>query len=79
LDCRILLRLEPAADVLGLGLRVEDVLAHLLELLLELAQPVEVHLAGKIDFSFLGGVFVTHLNNLDKALAVKSTMGTTRA
>ena len=75
-----LLLLEPAADVLGLGLGVEDVLAHLLQLLFELAQPVEVHLAAEVDLAFFDLlVFFVHPNNLDNAFAVKSTMGTTRA
>ncbi len=76
-----LLLLEPAADVLGLGLGVEDVLAHLLQLLFELAEPVEVHLAAEVDLAVLRSsrFFFVHPSNLDNALAVKSTMGTTRA
>ena len=79
-----LLLLQPAADVLGLGLGVEDVLAHLLQLLFELAaagrafiSPAEVDLA-VLDLSSSSSFFV-HPINLDNAFAVKSTMGTTRA
>ncbi len=86
----LLLLLEPATDVLGLGLGVEDVLAHLLQLLFELRQAVLVGiLRVEIDrvadrvLDLLGIVFnllfVDHANNLDSACAVKSTMGTTRA
>ena len=76
-----LLLLQPAAHVLGLGLGVEDVLAHLLQLLFELAQPVDVHRPRQVDLLLQLdlGLFFVHPINLDNALAVKSTMGTTRA
>ncbi len=82
-----LLLLQPAADVLGLGLGVEDVLAHLLQLLLQLGQPVELGLAASIralapsavDFVLKFASVFVHAINLDNVLAVKSTMGTTRA
>jgi hypothetical protein len=77
-----LLLLQPAAHVLGLGLRVERVLADLLKLLLKLAEPVDVQLAAvEVDFAFqlYLGFFLVHPINLVSAFAVKSTMGTTRA
>ena len=79
-----LLLLQPAADVLRLGLGIKDVLADLLQFGLQCAQPIEAAFRGRLGRLFGAGFFdvrfvLAHAINLESALAVKSTMGTTRA
>ena len=65
------------------GLAQQDVLAHFVELLLELRQPVgagrRLFLARRAFGVVRHILLFVHAINLDNAWAVKSTMGTTRA
>ena len=87
----LLLGLQPAADILRLRRGIERLRLGLLELALELGDPVMLRDLGRplgrlladflrflvqMLFVFRG---VVHAINLVRAFAVKSTMGTTRA
>lgn len=83
----LLLRFQPPAHVLHLGRRIERLVIRFGELLLKLGDLVVLLQLGQILRRFVAKVFgvvvqfsvVNHAINLVSALAVKSTMGTTRA
>jgi hypothetical protein len=79
----LLVLLEPAADILGLGLGVQHLLPRALDFFLKLRNALLV-IAFRVEIDRVVNVlvqclFFVHANNLDNAFAVKSTMGTTRA